>query len=66
MTAVDEGSEVTLAWSLAPDRQLLRLLGLLARPILVHGHDWILDDGLRRTIEATKLDLRPVRDQRRG
>ena len=61
VASVDEGSEVTLAWSLAPDRRLLRLLGVLARPILVHGHDWILDDGLRRTLEATKLDLRPVR-----
>jgi hypothetical protein len=57
----DDRSEVTLAWSLAPDRQLLRVLGLLARPILVHGHDWILDDGLRRCLDATELDLRPVR-----
>jgi hypothetical protein len=58
--AVANGSEVTLAWSLAPDRHLLRILGVLARPILVHGHDWILDDGLRRCLDATGLDLRPV------
>ena len=56
-----DGAEVRLAWSLAPDRSLLRLLGLLARPILVHGHDWILDDGLRRCLTATGLDLQPVR-----
>jgi hypothetical protein len=55
-----EGSTVGLAWSLAPDRRLLRVLGVLARPILVHGHDWILDEGLRRCLDATGLDLRPV------
>jgi hypothetical protein len=60
VAANDHGSDVILAWSLAPDRRLLRLLGILARPILVHGHDWILDDGLRRTLDATGLDLRPV------
>lgn len=59
--AADEGAEVRLAWSLAPDRRLLRLLGFFARPILVHGHDWILDDGLRRCLTATGLDLEPVR-----
>jgi hypothetical protein len=56
----EDHSAVTLAWSLAPDRRLLRLLGVLARPILVHGHDWILDDGLRRCLDATGLDLRKV------
>ena len=61
VTPVREGAEVRLAWSLAPDRRLLRLLGFLARPILVHGHDWILDDGLRRCLDATGLDLEPVR-----
>jgi hypothetical protein len=58
------GAEVCLAWSLAPDRRLLRLLGFFGRPILVHGHDWILDDGLRRCLTATGLDLQPV--SRRG
>jgi hypothetical protein len=56
-----EGSTVGLAWSLAPDRHLLRILGVLARPILVQGHDWILDEGLRRCLDATGLDLRPLR-----
>jgi hypothetical protein len=55
-----EVTDVRLAWSLAPDRRLLRLLGVLARPILVHGHDWILDDGLRRCLAATGLDLEPA------
>ena len=56
-----DGSLVSLAWTLAPDRRLLRLLGVFARPILVHGHDWILDEGLRRCLDATGLDLVPVR-----
>lgn len=60
VAAAGDGSEVTLAWSLAPDRRLLRLLGFFARPILVHGHDWILRDGLRRCLDATGLDLEPI------
>jgi hypothetical protein len=55
-----DGSTAGLSWSLAPDRRLLQMLGFFARPILVHGHDWILDEGLRRTLVATGLDLRPV------
>ena len=54
------GSEVTLAWSLAPERRLLRVLGVVARPVLVRGHDRILDDGFARCLEATGLDLVPV------
>ena len=53
-------TEVTLAWSLAPDRPLLRVLALVARPVLVRGHDRILDDGFHRCLEATGLDLVPV------
>jgi len=55
-----DGSRVGLSWTLAPDRRLLRVLGVLARPILVQGHDWILDEGLRRCRSATGLDLRPT------
>jgi hypothetical protein len=51
------GSRVTLSWSLAPRRRLLRVLGLVAHPVLVRGHDHILDDGLRRCRAATGLDL---------
>lgn len=56
-----DGSSVALAWSLAPDRLLLRILGTVARPVLVRGHDRILDDGLRRCVDATGLDLQPAR-----
>jgi hypothetical protein len=55
------GSEVGLTWALAPQRRLLRALGLVAAPILVKGHDRILDDGFRRCLDATGLDLTPVR-----
>ena len=54
------GSEVTLGWSLAPERRFLRAIDLVARPVLVRGHDRILDDGFRRCLEATGLDLVPV------
>lgn len=54
------GSLVTLGWSLAPQRRLLRVLDVVARPVLVRGHDRILDDGFRRCLEATGIDLTPV------
>lgn len=54
------GSVVTLGWSLAPERRLLRALAVVARPVLVRGHDRILDDGFRRCLEATGLDLAPI------
>ncbi len=55
-----DGSRVRLAWSLAPRRHLLRVLAVVARPVLVRGHDRILDDGFARCLEATGLDLVPV------
>lgn len=55
-----EGSRVALTWSLRPDRPLLRALSLVARPVLVRGHDRILDDGLARCCAATGLDLTEV------
>ena len=55
--ADDHSTQVTLAWSLAPRRPLLRALNRVARPVLVRGHDRILDEGLRRCIDATGLDL---------
>jgi len=58
--ALGTGSAVTLGWSLAPERRLLRALAVVARPVLVRGHDRILDDGFDRCLEATGLDLVPV------
>jgi hypothetical protein len=55
----EDGSDVALAWTLAPRRPLLRVLAVVARPVLVRGHDRILDDGLRRCLDATGLDLEP-------
>jgi hypothetical protein len=52
-----DGAEVALAWTLSPSRRLLRALDVVARPILVRGHDRILDDGFRRCLAATGLDL---------
>jgi uncharacterized protein YndB with AHSA1/START domain len=60
VVSVDGGSEVGLHWSLAPRRRLLRTLGVVAGPVLVRGHDRILDDGFRRCLEATGLDLIPI------
>ena len=57
MAPVGDESEVPWPGRSPPSRPLLRVLGFLARPILVHGHDWILDDGLRRCLDATGLDL---------
>jgi hypothetical protein len=55
----EDGADVALAWTLAPRRPFLRVVGVVARPVLVRGHDRILDDGLRRCRDATGLDLVP-------
>lgn len=52
-----DGTELCLRWSLRPQRPLLRALAVVAHPVLVNGHDWILDDGLHRFTAATGLDL---------
>ena len=62
----EDGSEVALAWALAPRRPLLRLLGVVARPVLVRGHDRILDDGLRRCLDGLDLEPHSTSSQVRG
>ena len=55
------GTRLTLAWQLHGRRRLLRALNLVARPVLVHGHHRVVDDGRRRFASATGLDLQPLR-----
>jgi uncharacterized protein YndB with AHSA1/START domain len=42
------GSTARLVWSLRPHRQLLRRLAVVARPVLVWGHDRVVDHGVRQ------------------
>jgi uncharacterized protein YndB with AHSA1/START domain len=48
LTPTDEGTEVRLRSSLAPENQLLRAIARVARPVAQLGHDWVLDTGLRQ------------------
>ena len=43
-----EGSTVRLAWELTPGTPFLRGLSRLARPVMVWGHDRVLDVGVRQ------------------
>jgi hypothetical protein len=48
LTAADDGSEIRLVSALAPSNALLRAVAMVARPIAVMGHDWVMDTGLRQ------------------
>jgi uncharacterized protein YndB with AHSA1/START domain len=54
------GSFVRLRWSLHPARPLLRVLGVVAEPILVHGHDRIMGRGTDQFVAGSGMDLSPV------
>lgn len=44
------GSTARLRSSLRPANPLLRSFGAVARPLVVWGHDWVLDTGLRQFV----------------
>ena len=45
------GASARLVSQLRPANPLLRGFGLVARPLVEHGHDWILDQGRRQFVE---------------
>ena len=45
------GSRARLVSALRPANPLLRGLGLVARPLVERGHDWVLDEGRRQFID---------------
>jgi hypothetical protein len=45
------GSRARLVSSLRPANPLLRGFGVMARPLIERGHDWILDEGRRQFVE---------------
>lgn len=51
----DGGSEGRLVSDLAPASSVLRAFALVARPLVVWGHDWVLDEGIRQ-FRARGLD----------
>lgn len=46
----DGGSSARLVSSLRPANPLLRSFGVVARPLVEYGHDWILDEGRRQFV----------------
>ncbi len=42
------GTEARLVWDLEPHRRLLRAAGLLSRPMLQWGQDWVVATGARQ------------------
>lgn len=46
-----DGCRARLVSTLRPTNALLRGVGLIARPLVEHGHDWILDEGRRQFVE---------------
>jgi hypothetical protein len=45
------GCEARLVSDLAPTNSILRTFGLVARPVVERGHDWVLDVGRRQFVE---------------
>jgi len=50
------GSQATLTSCLAPASALLQTAGIVARPLIGWGHDWILDAGARQFGTALASD----------
>ena len=48
VSARGEGSEARLVSVLSPSGIVLRAVSVAARPVVRHGHDWVLDTGLRQ------------------
>lgn len=46
--AEDGGCEVRLVSDLAPASPVLRAFAVVARPLVVWGHDWVLAEGVRQ------------------
>jgi hypothetical protein len=66
---VDEhpaGSSVTLSWDLRPARPLLRVLAVVAHPLLAWGHEWVITTGTQQFERATGLQtlLEPEQPRR--
>lgn len=47
----DATSSARLVSSLHPRHPVLRGVGVVARPVIEHGHDWVLDQGRRQFTE---------------
>lgn len=47
----DAGSSARLVSALRPANPLLRGFGVVARPLVEYGHDWILDEGRRQFVQ---------------
>jgi len=45
------GSRAQLVSALHPNNALLQGFGIIARPLVEHGHNWILDQGRRQFVE---------------
>lgn len=43
-----DGTSARLVWHLEPQRRLLGAVGLLSRPLLQWGQDWVVDTGVRQ------------------
>jgi uncharacterized protein YndB with AHSA1/START domain len=48
LAAHPDGTEARLVWELEPHQRLLRAAGLLSRPLLQWGQDWVVRTGARQ------------------
>jgi uncharacterized protein YndB with AHSA1/START domain len=50
LAARDDGTEVRLTSVLAPSSRVFAVFAVVARPLVRHGHDWVLDTGVRQFV----------------
>ncbi len=50
------GAHARLVSKLAPANPVLRTFGLVARPLVEWGHDWVLDQGQRQFVQGALRD----------
>ncbi len=55
----DGGSEGRLVSDLAPASSVLRAFAVVARPLVVWGHDWVIAEGIRQFRDRGLADDRP-------
>jgi uncharacterized protein YndB with AHSA1/START domain len=60
LESTPSGTTLTFAWHLRAERRLLRLLGRIAAPVLIRGHDRIIERGGGQFVAGSGIDLRLV------
>lgn len=54
IASTENGSSARLVWELTVDRPVLQLAARVARPVLLWGHDWVVNNGVEQFRRHTR------------